>query len=53
MKTAQATLSMKVEFCEHSQPLNNFFVCSISDYGYSWRCTKEEKKTCPDLEADE
>jgi len=50
MRTSQATLDKKVEYCEFSKPDNEIFVCSLTGFGFVWRCTLENKKHCPDLE---
>ena len=50
MKASQTTLENKVEYCEHSEPLDRFFRCKLTDFGFVFRCSKEDKKTCPDLE---
>ena len=50
MKTSQATLNSKVEYCEYSEPLDNIWRCKLTDFGYVWRCLKTEKESCPDLE---
>jgi hypothetical protein len=40
----------KVEYCEHSKPDNDIFVCKLTGFGFVFRCTTEDKKRCPDLE---
>jgi len=50
MRSSQATLENKVEFCEHSEPIETYFRCKLTDFGFVWRCSLEDKKTCPDLE---
>ena len=50
MKSAQTTLQKQVEFCEHSEYIDTYFRCKLTDFGYVWRCTTEDKKSCPDLE---
>ena len=50
MRTSQDTLENKVEYCEHSKPLDSNFVCELTSFGFVWRCTLADKKTCPDLE---
>ena len=50
MKSSQVTLSnLKPEYCEHSEPLENYFRCKLTDFGFVWRCTMEERSRCPDL----
>ena len=51
MKTAQTTLkNNKPDFCEHSELIDNYFRCNLTDFGFVFRCLKADKKTCPDLE---
>ena len=49
MKASQTTLDSKPEYCEHSEPCDNYFRCKLTDFGYVWRCLKTEKESCPDL----
>ena len=50
MKSSQTTLSnLKPEYCEHSEPIDTYFRCKLTDFGYVWRCLKTEKESCPDL----
>lgn len=50
MRSAQTTLKNRVEYCECSEPLDNYFKCKLTDFGLIWRCILAEKKTCPDLD---
>ena len=50
MKTAQTTLKNEVEFCEHSEPIDTYFRCKLTDFGFVNRCTVEDREQCPDLE---
>ena len=50
MRTSQATLENKVEFCEHSEPIETYFRCKLTDFGFVFRCTLEDRSRCPDLE---
>ncbi len=51
MATSQTLLTtLDPEYCEHSKPLGINFVCTLTDFGFVWRCPKEEKTICPDLE---
>ena len=50
MRTSQTSPIGEVEYCEFSKPDNEIFVCSLTGFGFVWRCTLEDKKNCPDLE---
>ena len=51
MRTSQATLKdNKPEFCEYSEPLDNYYRCKLTDFGFVFRCIKEDRSRCPDLE---
>jgi len=50
MKTSQATLKSEVKFCEHSEPIDTYFRCKLTDFGFVFRCTVEDRSRCPDLE---
>ena len=51
MTSAQTTLpTLNPVFCEYSEPCDNYFRCKLTDFGFLWRCTKEERLDCPDLE---
>lgn len=50
MTSAQTTRpTLKPEYCEYSELLDNIFRCKLTDFGYVWRCLKSEKESCPDL----
>jgi hypothetical protein len=40
----------KPEYCEHSEPYGSYYRCRLTDFGFSKRCTKQDKESCPDLE---
>ena len=42
--------TLKPEYCEYSKPDNEIFVCKLTGFGFVWRCTLEDKESCPDLE---
>jgi len=51
MKTAQTTLkNSDPEYCEHSKPHDEIFICELTDFGFVRRCTSEDRADCPDLE---
>jgi len=51
MRAAQTTLNAnKPEYCEYSELIDTYFRCKLTDFGFVFRCTTKNKKTCPDLE---
>jgi len=50
MTSAQTTLKNQAEYCEHSEPLGSYFRCKLTDFGFVFRCTLEDRARCPDLE---
>ena len=50
MSSSQATLDSKPEYCEHTKPCDNIFQCNLTVFLFVWRCTKQERANCPDLE---
>ena len=50
MSSSQTTLDSKPEFCEYSEAMQENFRCKLSDFGFCWRCTLEDRSRCPDLE---
>ena len=42
--------TLKPKYCEHSEPLDNYFRCKLTDFGFVFRCLKVDKKSCLDLE---
>ena len=51
MSSSQTTLpNLKPEYCEHSKPHDEIFICDLTSFGFVFRCLKSDKTGCPDLE---
>ena len=50
MKRSKTILTEASEYCEYSKPHDEIFICSLTSFGFVFRCLKSDKESCPDLE---